>query len=401
MTMSRWLLLALLLALPAPVRAQDPVEERLRALEARLKAAEERLKAIEGRFQAGVPLFEDAVDDRSPDPFRLVGWEAGVSSGALAPTTPDEGAARTWLKLSQAPDGRWPTTTGRDIAVTSRVLLAFLGNGHTHRFGTFKVTVNKGLTWLKRQQTEDGWIGARGDPLAILDHVMATAFLCEAYAVSRDFTLKPYAQRAVDALLLARRPDGGFGLTRPRAASNTLCTTYGVFALRGAKTSGLDLAPGTLEGIASVFSATTAPDGRTGLFAPGDAASVSLGNADAPRVPLLTAGAAISHLFMGGKRDGPWFAAARANLTSPDPLQDEPAYWYLGTYAQFQGGGDAWKAWQPAVLGSLHALQQADGPFRPAGLWGDLGGAVGTTAECLLTLEVLSRASRSYPRSGE
>ena len=38
---------------------------------------------------------------------------------------------------------------------------AYLGDGHTHRFGTYKRTVNRAVLWLKRNQQDDGTFGAK------------------------------------------------------------------------------------------------------------------------------------------------------------------------------------------------------------------------------------------------
>ncbi|MEZ6185464.1 MAG: prenyltransferase/squalene oxidase repeat-containing protein [Planctomycetota bacterium] len=155
-----------------------------------------------------------AADDFAP--FSPVeGWEKqGLAAGGEGA----ENAARAsfeWLASQQREDGSWASPEGEhDVATTALVALAFLGEGHTHRFGEHKRTVNGALRYLRARKAPEGKLGW-------LDAAVRCWALAEAYAVSRDFTLKPHVEGARDALLALRGADGGWG-NGPDAASNTL-----------------------------------------------------------------------------------------------------------------------------------------------------------------------------------
>jgi hypothetical protein len=73
-------------------------------------------------------------------------------------------------------------------------------------------------------------------------------------------------------------------------------------------------------------------------------------------------------------------------------------YWYYGTFAMFQMGGEDWKAWNAAMKKAILEHQRRDGDERgswdPAGAWGKDGGRVYMTAIGALCLEVYYRYSR-------
>jgi hypothetical protein len=83
-------------------------------------------------------------------------------------------------------------------------LLALNAGGHTHRFGTSKRTINRGLKWLKKQvEAHDGDLSAgSADPVPRLRaQSLGSLALSTLYAASRDFTLKRPAERALAVLL--------------------------------------------------------------------------------------------------------------------------------------------------------------------------------------------------------
>ncbi len=82
-------------------------------------------------------------------------------------------------------------------------------------------------------------------------------------------------------------------------------------------------------------------------------------------------------------------------------------YWYYGSYALFQYGGQLWKKWNDAMLAALLNSQRRgtvastdepideDGSWDPIGEWGRAGGRVYATALAAMTLEVYYRYERS------
>ena len=73
-------------------------------------------------------------------------------------------------------------------------------------------------------------------------------------------------------------------------------------------------------------------------------------------------------------------------------------YWYYGTLAMFQMGGDYWRAWNKKLKSALVDHQRGDGhehgSWDPRGAWGFAGGRVYATAINVLSLQIYYR----YPR---
>ena len=315
--------------------------------------------------------------------------------------------ATRYLARVQESDGRWSAIgPGRgpgpgDAMTTALCLLAYLGNGHTHRFGTHKATVNRGLQWLKRLEPTSAPRETES-PAPLLDRALVVCALAEAYAVSRDFTLKRYAEKALEALLATRTPRSGWGLA-PGDAPDAFSTVHGVLALKTARVAGLELPPGALVEAGEYLAGLAGPDGMTGFRAPGQALSLSAGPAEEVwPLPLFGAGALLSRVFAGEARSSAGLRLLRDQLSTwlPQVRRPDPAYWWWGTYAMFQMGGDDWTRWHKALLSALFTLQREEPPelsgsWDPAGVYGQLGGRAASTAAGMLALEVYYRYERA------
>ena len=79
-------------------------------------------------------------------------------------------------------------------------------------------------------------------------------------------------------------------------------------------------------------------------------------------------------------------------------------YWYYGTLAMYQYGGDAWDQWNSRSRDLIISLQTTSGPlagsWEPSSRWGSYGGRLYTTAVSTLCLEVYYRLLPLY-RMGE
>lgn len=299
-------------------------------------------------------------------------------------------SALCWLKRNQKPDGRWVSPGGRrDLAVTSLCALAYFGEGHTHRFGTYKRSVNRALTWLKRRQRPDGRFGEDA-----LDQAFCTMAIAEAYAVSRDVTLKRYVQKARDALLTLQGADGGWAAKEGSSESSTFVTGWAVMALKASKTAGVSVPEARFARARAYLTGRTDSTGRVG---PGS--DCPLGpDSNREGTPTSTAIAVICRIFTGEKRSATRDSARLLQL--PTPERPVVTYWYFGTYSMFQVGGAGWKRWLKAGRQTLRSTQQAFeedefGSWNPTGPWGDLGGRAGTTALNRLTLAIGDRYERA------
>ncbi len=331
-----------------------------------------------------------------------------------------------WLHFHQDPDGKWDgdgfsrncdgrqgvACSGRgagqyDVALTGLSLLAFLGNGQTHRVGMFKKTVERALNWLVHQQQPDGSFGARAVDSWIYNHAIAACALCEAFAVTRDYKLQGPAQRAIDFIRSAQ--NSGFGWKyQPRSGRNdTSVTGWMVMALKAAKAARLNVEQSMFDGAVNWFDRVTDGAGKTGYMRPGDDGSVIRGvNEHYAKLPTMTAVAVLCRIFCGQSRRDPQILKGVDILMANLPRWNKPSnttvdmyYWYYGTYAMFQYGGTNWHRWNEAMKRALLNNQRvggcADGSWDPVGKWGKIGGRVYATAINTLTLEIYYRYSRA------
>lgn len=116
-----------------------------------------------------------------------------------------------WLALQQKVDGSWHFD-GKDkddtIGATGFALLPFMAAGHTPKCGKYQKNIDLGLKYLlSKLPLNSGRFDGRH---AMSRHAIATIALCEAYGMSRDKTLLGPAQSAIDYIVKAQGPDGGW-----------------------------------------------------------------------------------------------------------------------------------------------------------------------------------------------
>ena len=422
------------------IQAEEQVEKPIIILEEEVEVTQDVPKGTDLSNLSNKNLDSTSVVDA----YGVGGGAAGAygqrwGKGSLAREGGSPGtesavtAALRWLMFHQSPDGRWDSAnwtkncgrgkglaqctgpgTGNgdaryDIGNSSLALLAFLGNGHTHRFGTYKKTVNRGMQWLKGQQQADGSVGYdAGHGESIYNHVIATMALCEAYAVSRDFTLKRYAEKAVEFMVNAQNPGLGWKYGIKSGRNDTSVTGWAVLALKAAKTGGLSVPDSAFEGARAWFNRATDSRGDVGYETPGGG-SAFLGPNEGKYdpVPCMTAVSVICRIFTGEKRSEDAIRKGAKILEDSPPNWDEPSnirkcnfyYWYYGTYAMFQVGGDKWHKWNKQMQNSLLPRQRQrgceDGSWDPVGEWCLAGGRVYATAIGALTLEIYYRYERA------
>lgn len=329
-------------------------------------------------------------------------------------------AALGWLKRHQRPDGSWraegngccdgpqePGDARFDVSVTSLALLAYLGTGHTHRYGVFKRVVRQGLFRLRRLQADEGSIGVSAEhPASAYNHAYATQALCEAYATTRDFTLKLYARKAVGWILATQVPEEGraaAGWITERGAPrcDPILTCAMTRALLAAKTAGIEVpAPALGKALACL--------GSPGPSSGGPAARGPRAEGKFDRLPSAAASSAFTRLQAGS--DAAAALREAGLLLEAPPLWDRAQrkvdfyYWYAGSHALFQIGGKPYATWLSALRQALLPHQEtsasragpcAAGSWAPRAELGHLGGRTYATALGALALEVPYRYERA------
>ncbi len=383
--------------------------------------------------------FDDAtgLSGGASGPYgsRLGRGRLGDEGGGKATEDGVRGALE-WLARHQAPDGSWrqgwkaqckgaPCSGGawdgdvqvHAVGTTSLALLAFLGNGNTHRFAKyehFRRAVHKGLRWLRGQQAPNGSFGWQGNHDGAYAHAIATMAVCEALAITRDFELKQPAARAVELLLSAQNPGLGWKYGFRDGRNDSSVTGWMILALKAARSAGLEVPAEAFDGARAWFTRVTDADGVAGYETPGGGSSF-LGATDGKydEVPTNTAVSVLCRLLMGERRSadvlrrgGRHLLDAPPSWPTSDASQARGAtrkvnfyYWYYGTYAMFQLGGQPWHDWNEKMKAALLPHQRRggceDGSWDAECPWSLTGGRVYATAINALTLEIYYRYERA------
>jgi hypothetical protein len=420
------------------VPLEQPVETPIIILEDEVEISNEVPRCptlVEGATNKNLEAC--SVDDA----MGLAGGASGAYSGRFKKGRPPEGggpetddavrSALVWLANHQAPDGRWeasswtqrckaPACSGPgaavggsyDMGVTGLATLAFLGNGNTHRFARnprFRLVVQRALKWMKSQQRADGSMGLHGSEQEhIYEHAISTMALCEAYAITRDFELKRVAERATAYLIAAQNPGLGWKYGVRSGRNDTSVTGWCVLACKAARVAGLDVPDEVFAGARSWFVRVTDSEGAVGYETPGGGSSyLSPNEGKFDDDPVNTAVGVLGRLLMGERRSEDLIRKGGRIVLGRTPSWPSPAetrgvnfyYWYYGTYAMFQLGGQPWHDWNEKMKAALVPMQRKGGceggSWDPVDPWSLAGGRVYATAINALTLEIYYRYDRA------
>ncbi|MCA9213124.1 MAG: terpene cyclase/mutase family protein [Planctomycetales bacterium] len=309
-----------------------------------------------------------------------------------------------WMAAHQAEDGSWNTyafnrcdncrrrcdgagSLGSESAGTSLCLLPFLGAGQTHLTGRYKDVVSKGLRWLIDHQKEDGDLRAETVGQAgMYAHGQATIVLCEAYALTRDETLRQPAQNAVNFIVGAQHGGGGWRYY-PGEDGDTSVVGWQLMALQSARAAGLQVPAETMELAGHFLDTVSSHDGSRYAYRPNQRAT-----------HVMTAEAMLCRMYMGWKRDDPALLSGLEYLIDRHPPQAgdfNMYYWYYGTQAFHHVGGSSWRKWNKRVRDILvqtqHSSGHIAGSWDPRGPHASVGGRLYVTALAVCTLEVYYR----------
>jgi hypothetical protein len=279
-----------------------------------------------------------------------------------------------------------------DSGLTALVVLAFLGAGYTHEDGQYADQVDRALRWLVRQQTSDGFLGGKATRYdRMYCHGMATYAMGEACGMMADPASDPQLrgalQRAVQYIIDNQNPSDGGWRYLPGQDGDMSMFGWQLMALKSAEIAGIEIPPATRARMI-VFLKSVASGENGGM--------ASYRKGEAPK-PSMTAEALFSKQMLGMKRTN---AASREAvdyllLHLPKQSEQDLYYWYYGTLAMYQYGGEPWREWNDRLRDALVASQRqtghATGSWDPRDRWGQQGGRLYATALSTLCLEVYYR----------
>ncbi len=302
-----------------------------------------------------------------------------------------------WLAKQQKADGLWSLTgpypdgaTEENVAsATAMALLAFQGQGHTHRTGTYTKVVKKGWDALIKQQSKDGdFVRNASQHQKLYAQAQCTIALCELYGMTGDSLYRGPAELAVKYAIKAQDPSGGGWRYTPGQDSDTSVTGWYVMALQSAKMGKLDVPQETLDKVSRYLDSVATPDGKytytVGTFS----------------TPAVTAEGYLCREYLGWKQNDQRLIdgvtalnSNRVNYNAPDR---DVYYWYYATQACHHMEGDIWNTWNNAMKQEVPSHQVKNGnnagSWDPAGdKWGTTGGRLYVTCLSTYMLEVYYR----------
>jgi RNA polymerase sigma factor (sigma-70 family) len=315
-----------------------------------------------------------------------------------------------WLAAQQHHDGSWDVEPhhpryhrgATNVSGTALALLPLLARGETHKgsqdINLYTKQVERGIKYLIQQQKPDGRLFG-GD--GMYTHALATIALCEDFGMTADPILKSPCQKAIDYIIFSQDPNGGGWRYGPKMPGDLSVTSWALMALKSGQMAGLNIPHETLEKATQFLKSQARPDGGYNY------AAGSPGH-DAPQPAVMTAAGIVCRQYLANQ-SGLGEDPRSPNMTrGVDIILKNPPvakmqayyYWYYGTYAMLQAGGDNWRQWNPQVRDAVVSLQNKgtsnptlkgswDPPKEGTALSG--GGRVGITALALLTLEVYYR----------
>jgi hypothetical protein len=229
--------------------------------------------------------------------------------------------------------------------------------------------------------------------------------MVEAAGHSDSDELRPHAQSALDYLEYHRNPYSVWRY-QPRDGDNdTSVTSWAVQAYHAGKAHGFEVNDYALQYASNWFQSMTDENGRVGYSARGGFSSRNAGDHAVEFPPekgeAMTAAALFCSRLIGvGEADVARVAKHEEIVLAKPPQTGVTAavdhyYWFYGSQAMAGAEGSGRMAWRGALVPTLSATQRTDGheagSWDPAGVWGDDGGRIYSTALCVMSLAAPKR----------
>ena len=256
--------------------------------------------------------------------------------------------ALEWLKDNQEKEGGW----GRNAAVTSFGLLAFMSQGHLPGQGKYGPEVTKGVRNLLAGAKDGYLVGPNGGNMYA--HGMATLALTQVWGMTGDEEVKKVLKQAIKLIAETQNSEGGWRYDPRPTGADISVTIMMVMALRGAKDSGLHVEKEVMDKAFAYIK--KCHDSKTGgyRYQPGGGP---------PGYARTAAGVCVQQLC--GEYDAKEIAGAVKYMEKVS--DDREHYWYGHYYAAHafhQLGGKPWEDYYGRMKKNLLAIQQNNGSWK-------------------------------------
>lgn len=315
-----------------------------------------------------------------------------------------------WMQAHQHADGGWTfdlkqapcegrcRDSGSEVSTTGATalaLLAFLGRGETHREGDYQETVKRGLYYLTSRML----ITPKGGDLRgggnMYSHGIATIALCEAYAMTHDNELEPFAQQAIDFIVNAQDKRSGGWRYLPGMPGDTTVTGWQIMALKSGQMGYLRVPYETFQLATRFLDSVQVENGARYNYLPT--------HKDGKELTTTSVGL-LCRMYTGWPKNRPALEKGVRILAKEGPSMlgrnANMYYNYYATQIMHQYGGEPWLLWNNQMRDFLLRTQSAEG--HESGSWyfdggqAKAGGRLYVTAVAIMTLEVYYRHMPLY-----
>jgi hypothetical protein len=281
---------------------------------------------------------------------------------------------------------RDPGNVGSTTASTGLALLPFLGAGEIGAGSQYEKVVDDGLYYLRSRLLVTSLGGDLQEGTMYAQGIAAIA-LCEAYAMSRDESLRSAAQLAIDFICHAQHEAGGWRYF-PGQPGDTTVLGWQLMALKSAHLAGLTVPVDVLHRVEQFLDSVQREEGAVYGYQKPD------------KTPVPTAVGLLARMYLGWPREDSRLARGVNYLEKLGPSRTDMYFNYYATQVLHHYEGSGWDAWNTTLRDRLVATQSRRG--HEHGSWyfhdehGKSGGRLYTTAMCVMILEVYYRHMPLY-----
>lgn len=317
-----------------------------------------------------------------------------------------------WLQAHQNSDGSWHfdlkqcpcdglcRDSGHEAstpAATAMALLAFLGNGQTQREGEYQETVRKGLYYLcsRMEVTKHGGSFIGNGDKGMYAHGLASIAICEAYAMTKEPSLKSYAQETINFIVYAQDQKGGGWRYHPGMPGDTSVVGWQLMALKSGQMAFLSVPQDTIYRAIRFLDSVEFNHGAQYQYQPR--------SKDGKELTMTSVGL-LCRLYTGWALEHPGMEQGVKLLARQGPSRDNMYYNYYATQVMHQWGGAEWREWNYMMRDYLVRTQSHEGhesgSWHFNGSWATPGGRLYNTTLAIMTLEVYYRHLPLYRPRG-
>tara|TARA_Y100001934_G_scaffold105781_1_gene130053 strand:+ start:14246 stop:15352 length:1107 start_codon:yes stop_codon:yes gene_type:complete len=283
-----------------------------------------------------------------------------------------------FLAETQAPEGYWNDSYGRQPGVVGLAVVALLAHGDDPNHGAYSKTIHSGLKFvLSQQNKETGYIGT-----TMYNHGFATLALAEAYGAVEMDGLGRALEKAISLITTSQKlnPKGAWRYSPESKDADTTVSGAQMVALFAARNAGLYVSDEAIETGLKYFKTCKTPDGGYGYTG---AAS-----------PNATRTAIASLVMALAKKKSTADYKSAMTFLRQAPVENHYYHYFLyyASQAYFHSSPADWRKWNIANITALGQTQARDGRWE-----GPFGASFCTSAS-LLSLALNYRYLPIYER---